>query len=172
MLRIFGNTTVFAVALCAVGGLGLCLSPRAWTQEVADVESEMAEHQEDAVGTAVCPDGAVGAPGGGLRGCLGGRPDANCRPWTYGQPELFYNYYVPPTCGGVPAQLYLAPQPVPALVGHTYYTYQPYMPHELLYQHHRTYYRYYNGGRGLTRTSVSWTRPPFTGWTSTLRIAR
>jgi hypothetical protein len=66
----------------------------------------------------------------------------------------------------------LAPQPVPPLVGHTYYTYQPFMPHELLYPHHRTYHRYYDGGRGLTRTSVSWYRPPLTSWTQYLRIAR
>jgi hypothetical protein len=73
---------------------------------------------------------------------------------------LFANYYVPGTCGGVPAEMYLAPHPVPPVVGYTYYTYQPMMPHELLYQHHRTYYRYYDNGRGLTRTSVHWYRPP------------
>ena len=50
--------------------------------------------------------------------------------------------------------------PVPAWVGHTYYTYQPFLPNELLYQHHRTYYRYYDQGRGLTRTAISWSRPP------------
>ena len=100
------------------------------------------------------------------------KPTANCRPQYYGQPDLFYNYYVPGTCGGVPANMYLAPQPVPQMVGHTYYTYQPFMPHELLYQHHRNYYRYYDGGRGMTRTHVSWSRPPLTGWNSSLRIAR
>ena len=81
---------------------------------------------------------------------------AFCRPYTYGNPDLFYNHYVPPVCGGVGAQLYVAPLPVPPVVGHTYYTYQPLMPHEMLYQHHRAYHRYYNGGRGLTRTSVIW----------------
>ncbi len=84
----------------------------------------------------------------------------NCRQQTWGTPELFYNYYVPGTCGGVPAQMYLSPRPVPPMVGHTYYTYQPFMPHELLYQHHRKYYRYYDNGRGLTRTHISWYRPP------------
>jgi hypothetical protein len=79
-----------------------------------------------------------------------------CREYEYGRPELFYNFYVPPTCGGVGAELYLAPLPVPANVGHTYYTYQPFLPHEFLYKHHRTYHRYYNEGRGLTRTSVHW----------------
>ena len=57
----------------------------------------------------------------------------NCRPRTYGQPDLFYNYYVPGTCGGVPAAAYIAPVPVPPVVGHTYYTYQPFLPNELLY---------------------------------------
>ncbi len=84
----------------------------------------------------------------------------NCRPVQYGQPDLFYNYYVPGTCGGVPAQMYLSPHYVPATVGHTYITYQPFMPHELLYTHHRAYYRYYDGGRGMTRASVHWYNNP------------
>jgi hypothetical protein len=79
-----------------------------------------------------------------------------CREYQYGNPDLFYNFYVPPTCGGVGAELYPSPLPVPARVGHTYYTYQPLMPHEMLYKHHRSYHRYYNEGRGLTRTSVHW----------------
>ena len=97
---------------------------------------------------ASCPDHPVAFIGG---------PDATvCRQWQYGNPCLFYNYYVPPTCGGVGAQLYLAPRPVPALVGHTYYTYQPLMPHEMLYGHNRRYHRHYDNGRGLTRTSILW----------------
>ncbi len=73
-------------------------------------------------------------------------------------PDLFYNYYVPPVgYGGVGAELYLSPRPTPPLVGHTYVTYQPLMPHEMLYPHHRTYYRY-NGGSGWTKTCVSWNR--------------
>lgn len=50
--------------------------------------------------------------------------------------------------------MYMAPGPVPAHVGHTYYTYQPFMPHEMLYKHKRTYHRYYDEGRGLTRTHI------------------
>lgn len=79
-----------------------------------------------------------------------------CRSHEYGRPDLFYNYYVDPSCGAVPAQMYIAPRPVPPLVGQTYYTYQPLMPHEMLYRHHRSYHRYYNEGRGLTRTHVIW----------------
>lgn len=79
-----------------------------------------------------------------------------CRSHEYGQPDLFYNFYQAPNCGGVGAQMYLAPGPVPPHVGYTYYTYQPFMPHELLYKHKRVYHRYYDEGRGLTRTSVRW----------------
>ncbi len=161
MLRIFGKTTLLAVALVAATSLVL---PTARHLSAQELES--------------CPDSGMGSrsAAGVCPGCakcgLHHNQTVNCRPQQYGQPELFHNYYVPGTCGGVPAAMYLAPQPVPALVGHTYVTYQPLMPHELLYQHHRTYYRYYDGGRGLTRTHVSWSRPPLTGWTSTLRIAR
>lgn len=81
---------------------------------------------------------------------------AACRDHEYGQPDLFYNFYQAPNCGGVGAQMYLAPMPIPPHVGHTYYTYQPFMPHELLYKHKRTYHRYYDEGRGLTRTSIRW----------------
>lgn len=71
-------------------------------------------------------------------------------------PDLFYNYYVPPgPCGGVGARLYIAPVPTPPLVGHTYVTYQPLMPHEFLYRHHRTYLRYHPRA-GWTRTLVIW----------------
>jgi hypothetical protein len=81
---------------------------------------------------------------------------SECRPHEYGNPDLFANYYVGPGCGSVSAEMYPAPHPVPAWVGHTYFTYQPFMPHEFLYKHHRVYHRYYNEGRGLTRTSVHW----------------
>jgi len=83
-----------------------------------------------------------------------------CRPWEYGDPALFYNFYAPNYCGGVPTQLYIAPRPVPPLVGHTYYTYQPLMPHEFTYPHHRTYRNYYDCGRGMTRTRVHWYSNP------------
>jgi len=45
----------------------------------------------------------------------------------------------------------LARRYVPPNVGHVYYTYEPLYPHEMLYPHHRTYHRYYDDGRGLTR---------------------
>jgi hypothetical protein len=92
---------------------------------------------------------------GGCRTCANGQ----CQYRYYGQPDLFYNYYAWPSCTGWGAELYVSPLPVPPHVGHTYITYQPLMPHEFLYQHHRTYHRYYNGGQGLTRTSVIWWSP-------------
>lgn len=99
-----------------------------------------------------------------------------CRPWEYGRPDLFYNFYVPNNCGGAPAAMYLAPRPVPEMVGHTYYTYQPLMPHEMLYPHHRTYRQWYDDGRGVTRTHASWYCGPLTATAKTvhqaLRLAR
>jgi len=38
-------------------------------------------------------------------------------------------------------------------MGHTYTTYQPFMPHEYMYQHHRSYWTH-NPGNGWTRTKV------------------
>ena len=71
-------------------------------------------------------------------------------------PDLFYNYYVAPGAYGyVGAQLYVAPVPTPPLVGHTYITYQPLLPHEFLYHHHRTYLRK-NPRGGWTKTCVYW----------------
>ena len=49
--------------------------------------------------------------------------------------------------------MYVSPLPVPANVGHTYTTYQPFMPHEYMYNHQRSYYTY-NRGAGWTRTNV------------------
>jgi hypothetical protein len=74
------------------------------------------------------------------------------------QYDLFYNYYQAPSMaqGGVPAQLYLSPRPVPAYVGHTYITYQPLMPHEFLYRHHKTYTRVGPTGGPVNRTRVIW----------------
>jgi hypothetical protein len=168
MLRTIGNRISLAGVLIATACFCVHV-PHAAAQELVV--------EQDGSAVEACPDGQTMGTGGAVAGrcrLCGGlhNQTVNCRPQYYGQPELFYNYYIPGTCGGVPAAMYLAPQPVPPLVGHTYYTYQPFMPHELLYQHHRTYYRYYDGGRGMTRARVSWYRPPFTGWSTSLRIAR
>jgi hypothetical protein len=79
-----------------------------------------------------------------------------CNPRGYGRPDLFYNFYVPGRCGGYPAEMYPAPIPTPPIVGHVYYTYQPFMPHEMMYRHSRHYYNFYDYGRGLNHTTVRW----------------
>ena len=77
------------------------------------------------------------------------------------RPDLFYNNYAPQaSCGGQPVSMYPAPHPTPPLVGHTYYTYQPLLPHEFLYPHRRVYHRYYNQNMGLTRTTIVWHKDP------------
>ena len=77
--------------------------------------------------------------------------------YAAGSQDLFYNYYIGPgNCfGGIPAEMYPSPRPTPAWTGHTYVTYQPLMPHEMLYKHHRTYYRQHPDGSGV-RTKVTW----------------
>ncbi|MEX0710782.1 MAG: hypothetical protein WD278_00445 [Pirellulales bacterium] len=70
--------------------------------------------------------------------------------------DLFYNYYAPSYAGGPPAQLYVSPRPTPPLVGHTYITYQPLMPHEFLYRHRRVYYRWDGSPIPANRTRVLW----------------
>ena len=69
--------------------------------------------------------------------------------------DLFYNYYVAPGPSGIGVELYPAPRPAPPWVGHTFITYEPLMPHEFLYRHHRVYIRVHPDGR-KTRTLVWW----------------
>ncbi len=123
-------------------------------------------HAAEVVTSSSCATGqcGMGQCGNSCDGCRFGRC-ANKRNYWYlpytekSQPDLFYNFYVPNSCGS-PAAAYPAPYPTPNLVGHTYVTYQPLMPHEWLYKHHRTYPQYYNGGRGLNRTTVKWQGTP------------
>jgi hypothetical protein len=67
--------------------------------------------------------------------------------------DLFYNFYEGPNPSGVPVGMYPSPRPVPVNVGHTYTTYQPFMPHEYLYRHTRSHYAY-NCGSGWSRAKV------------------
>ena len=85
---------------------------------------------------------------------LGTTAEAQVRHGTAG--DLFYNEYVPPVGPeSVGAGLYPCPRPTPRLVGHTYITYQPLMPHEFLYKHHRVY-KTQHLDAPRTRTSVRW----------------
>ena len=102
----------------------------------------------------------LGSRLGNRLGLGNGGDEVECRGIDYGRPDLFYNYYVDPTCSQTDAHLYLSPRPVPAHTGHTYITYQPLMPHQFLYAHHHTYQRYYDGGRGMTRAKVHYYSPP------------
>ncbi len=77
----------------------------------------------------------------------------------FGQPDLFYNYYTQGQANRVNAQMYVSPLPVPPNVGHTYTTYQPFMPHEMLYAHHDRFHNHYDNGRGTNRTRVHYTYP-------------
>ncbi len=159
MLRIFAHTTLVSAALL----LTFAATP---SQSDALRAAEPAAAQSPAP-CSHCGNGCntcnqCGRMHGSRNQC-GTCQTLNCRPRQYGQPQLFSNYYLPGNCGGMPAQLYVAPRPVPAGVGQTYFTYQPFQPHELLYQHKRTYYRYYDNGRGMNRTRVSWYRPMIPG---------
>ena len=70
------------------------------------------------------------------------------------QKDLFYNYYAQPgPYNGAAAGMYVCPRPVPPFVGQTWVTYQPWMPHEFMYKHERSYYTY-NEGAGWRRTNV------------------
>ena len=77
-------------------------------------------------------------------------------------PNYLFSQYTTQGQGSATAGMYPAPHPVPAYVGHSYRTYQPLMPHEMMYQHERNYYNYYNdnsyygGGKSLNVTSVRW----------------
>ena len=73
---------------------------------------------------------------------------------------VFANYYAPGD--SATAELYLCPRPTPPLVGHTWITYQPLMPHEFLYTHHRKYVTI-NPGARRTVTHVRWGHNPFPG---------
>ena len=77
--------------------------------------------------------------------------------------NLFSQYYTQPGASAVQAGMYPAPHYVPENVGHSYDTYQPLMPHEMMYQHSRNYYNYYNTGGyygggydSLNKTQVRW----------------
>ena len=95
------------VTLVAVFGIGDALTGEARAQDSAELPPNTAVE----VVVPAAPPVGIG-----------------CVPWRYGTPDLFYNFYVPNNCGGVPAALYVAPYPVPQFVGHTYYTYQPFLP--------------------------------------------
>ncbi len=75
-------------------------------------------------------------------------------------PQLFANQYTQGGANQATAAMYTAPVPVPGWVGHTYYTYQPFYPHEMMNWHTDRYHSYYDNGRGLNSTKATYYRPP------------
>lgn len=84
--------------------------------------------------------------------------------------NLFQNFHTAQGPSQTTAAMYQAPHPVPYWVGGTHYTYQPFYPHQHLYQHSKNYYNYNGnsdqfysdnqrfgrGGDSLTKTTVVW----------------
>ncbi len=153
--RFFLWTCSAALAVAGVLGLG---RPAALAEELAEAANAgVAAGSVVAADAGVVADGGLvpGAVYGGGGGFLGGQP-MMCLPRDYLNPHLFYNFYVGGNCGSIPAGMYPTPMPTPPLVGHTYFTYQPLLPHEFMYAHKRVYHHHYNYNRGLHRTRVIW----------------
>ncbi len=127
------------------------------------------------VGDMSCGEAGCGSSGGlrgrigsgaltsRLSGMLGGAHcvgDIGNLERGYGRPDLFYNYYTSGQANQTNAQMYLSPLPVPPNVGHTFFTYQPFYPEEMLYWHKNRYHNYYDNGRGMNRTRAVYFAPP------------
>lgn len=142
MLRWFVRSTLAAALVCA----GLTVVSTAVAEECANCRGGVRGNTMGSVAYG-------GGDGAGYVDPYAGSTGV-CRDRAYPRPDLFYNFYAHGPCGGYPAQMYVSPKPVPPHVSHTFITYQPLMPHEFMYKHHRTYHQYYDGGRGLTRAKV------------------
>ncbi len=106
-------------------------------------------------GSIVVGDGSSNFVGDGSSNFVG-----DCQPRRYGNPDLFYNFFTEGACNQANAQLYLSPLPVPPNVGHTFYTYQPFYPHHMMYWHKDRFHNYYDNGRGMNRTRAVYYSPP------------
>ncbi|TWU49201.1 hypothetical protein [Rubripirellula reticaptiva] len=137
-------------------------------QVISDVKVEGGFHNESYAGDSYagdsyeggsCADGNCGGSGGevyvGDGAVAGGVVNR-----SYGNPDLFYNYYTQGNANGVNAKMYLSPMPVPPNVGHTHLTYQPFYPEEMLYWHKNKFHNYYDNGRGMNRTRAMYYSPP------------
>lgn len=82
---------------------------------------------------------------------------ASAQQYWVGRPVIGnYNYYVqPPHAGAAPAEMYPSPRPVPGNVGVTYYTYEPFAPHQFLQSHARVWSKNHGAG-GRTTTFAIW----------------
>lgn len=126
---------------------------------VGESASGNAVVSSDSTAASDCANGDCGAGVAGA-GSVFGNSAAMTQGRQYGQPDLFYNFYTQGAANRANAQMYVSPVPVPPHVGQTYLTYQPFHPHEMLYKHHDRFHNYYDGGRGMNRTHVSYYYPP------------
>jgi hypothetical protein len=126
-----------------------------------DATANNASAQEYIVSSQIVSDEAVGSAvqngyvDGGYVETVDGGIVGGAR--TYGQPNLFHNYYTQGYSNQVNAQMYVSPLPVPPYVGHTFMTYPPLAPEHYLYTHKDRYHNHYDGGRGLNRTRAIYT---------------
>jgi hypothetical protein len=116
------------------------------------VSSQVVSDQAVGTGTSFVGDVSSGSIVGDA--AVGGIPR------TYGYPDLFYNNYTQGRSNLTNAQMYVSPVPTPPFIGHTFITYQPFMPEEMLYWHTNRYHNYYDGGRGMNHTKVHYYGPP------------
>lgn len=75
--------------------------------------------------------------------------------------DLFSQYTTPSGPSMTTAGMYPAPHYAPAMGAQSYYTYQPLMPHEMMYQHSRNYFNYSGADAcgfpdSVNKTSVRW----------------
>ncbi|MCC9645123.1 hypothetical protein LOC71_22825 [Rhodopirellula sp. JC740] len=150
--RIFATQiTRSSMPLAAFAGV-IALAPAAMAQGEHIVSSQVVSD------TVVSTSDSGSVSGGCASGDCGGTGEVQGR--EYGQPDLFFNYYTQGAANSANAQMYVSPVPVPPNVGHTYYTYQPFYPHEMLYWHKDRYHNYYDNGRGMNRTRAIYYSPP------------
>ena len=162
-----GHTQLIAVAILSAAVLGgVACAEESYL--VSGDDQAVAGHVTGSfmVGTEVVGDMAldchchhVGDVGRG-RGLFGRRGATQSREREYGYPDLFYNHYTQGHSNETNAQMLVAPVPTPPFVGHTFSTYQPLHPEELLYHHCNRYHSYYDGGRGMNHTKVRYYSPP------------
>ena len=127
------------------------------------------DHAGDMSGGADCEScGGSGCSSCGSRGKLAGLlghrgshvGDVGNIERSYGNTDLFYNYYTNGMANRANAQMYMSPLPVPPNVGHTFFTYQPFYPEEMLYWDKNKFHNNYDNGRGMNRTRATYFAPP------------
>ncbi len=109
---------------------------------------------------AQCADGSCGTSSYSRGGYQSVSQDSFAHLLGRGTQPLFENYFTQGNANQATAGMYMSPTGIPGWVGHTYNTYQPFYPHQYLYQHHDRYHSYYDQGTGLNRTHAKYYAPP------------